>query len=60
LFLGLFATAHVLFAPNSGYVGKTTGRVGIGVMVLFAIFGAISVGLWAYFRFRPERVPAGG
>jgi hypothetical protein len=55
LFLGLFATAHVLFAPNSGYVGQTTGGVGIAVLVLFAVFGGISVALWAYFRYRPAR-----
>lgn len=55
LFLGLFATVHVLFAPNSGYVGQTTGAVSIAVIVLFFVFGAISVGVWAYFRYRPAR-----
>ncbi len=54
MFLGLFSTIHVLLSPNSGYIGHTSGQVAIGVIVLFAIFGAISVGLWAYFRFRPE------
>ncbi len=54
-FLGLFATVHILLRPGSGYVGSTTGHVGIGVMSLFAAFGALSVGLWAYFRFRPAR-----
>jgi hypothetical protein len=54
MFLGLFATVHVLLSPNSGYVGHTTGQVAIGVVILFAIFGAISVGLWAYFRYRPQ------
>jgi len=29
--------------------------VTIGVMSLFAAFGLISVGLWAYFRYRPDR-----
>jgi len=60
LFLGLFATVHVLFAPNSGYVGQTTGGVSVAVAVLFAVFGAISVGLWAYFRYRPARPAPGG
>ena len=53
-FLGIFATVHVLLRPGSGYVGETSS-VSIGVMVLFALFGAISVALWAYFRFRPQR-----
>ena len=55
IFLGVFATVHILMAPTSGYVGHTSGQVAIGVMVLFVIFGAISVGLWAYFRYRPPR-----
>jgi hypothetical protein len=54
-FLGVFATVHVLLRPGSGYVGKASGTVTIGVMSLFAAFGLISVGLWAYFRFRPQR-----
>ncbi len=54
MFLGLFSTVHVLLSPNSGYVGHTSGQVAIGVIVLFAIFGAISVGLWSYFRYRPQ------
>ncbi len=54
-FLGVFATVHVLFSPNSGYVGQTAAGVRIAVAVLFLVFGAISVGLWAYFRYRPQR-----
>ena len=53
-FLGLFATFQVLLAPGSGYVGSTTGTVAIGVMVLYAAFGAGSVAFWAYFRYRPQ------
>jgi hypothetical protein len=56
MFLGVFATVHVLLSPNSGYVGHTTGEVAVGVVALFVIFGAISVGLWAYFRYRPRRL----
>jgi hypothetical protein len=55
MFLGVFATFHVLMAPTSGYVGHTAGQVTVGVLVLFAIFGALSVGTWAWFRYRPER-----
>ncbi len=58
-FLGIFATVHILLRPGSGYVGSTTGDVGIGVMTLFAAFGLGSIAFWAYFRFRPARwVPA--
>ena len=58
-FLGIFATVHVLLRPGSGYVGETNA-VSIGVLALFALFGVISVSLWAYFRFRPQRwAPAG-
>lgn len=55
MFLGVFGAAHVLLSPTSGYVGHTTGEVTVGVVVLFLIFGAISAGIWAYFRYRPER-----
>ena len=50
-----YGAVHVLMSPSSGYVGHTTGEVTVGVIVLFLIFGAISVGIWAYFRYRPER-----
>jgi len=55
MFLGVFATVHILLSPSSGYVGHTSGEVAIGVLVLFGIFGALSIGLWAYFRYRPAR-----
>jgi hypothetical protein len=53
-FLGIFATVHVLLRPGSGYVGETDA-VSVGVLALFALFGVVSVALWAYFRFRPQR-----
>ena len=56
MFLGLFSTIHILLTPSSGYVGHTTGQISVGVVVLSLIFGAISVGLWSYFRYRPERL----
>lgn len=52
---GLFALVHVLLSPGSGYVGHTSGAVTVGVIVLYVVFGAISVSFWAYFRYRPER-----
>jgi hypothetical protein len=59
-FVGLFATFEVLLAPGSGYVGQTSGAVKIGVMALYAAFGLMSVGFWAYFRYRPQRWAAVG
>ena len=53
--VGLFALVHVLLSPGSGYVGHTSGEVTIAVIVLYVIFGAVSVAFWAYFRYRPER-----
>ena len=55
LFVGILCVVHVLLAPTAGYVGHTTGEVTVGVIVIFLIFGAVSVGMWAYFRYRPER-----
>ena len=55
LFVGILCVVHVLLAFTSGYVGHTTGEVTVGVIVIFLIFGAISVGTWANFRYRPER-----
>jgi hypothetical protein len=53
--LGLFALVHVLLSPGSGYVGHSSGQVTVAVIVLYVVFGAISVAFWAYFRYRPER-----
>jgi hypothetical protein len=51
-----FAFVHILLRPDSGYVAASTSRR--TVAVLFLIFGALSVGFWAYFRFRPARPAA--
>jgi hypothetical protein len=58
MFLGAFVTIHVLLSANSGYVGQTGAQVRWAVFGLFCAFGALSVGLWAYFRYRPQRSPA--
>ncbi len=55
LFAGVFATVHVLLTPTAGYVGQTETEVAIDVLLVFGIFCAISVAVWAYFRYRPER-----
>jgi hypothetical protein len=58
MFVGAFVTVHVLLSANSGYVGQTGAQVRWAVLGLFCAFGAFSVGLWAYFRYRPQREPA--
>jgi hypothetical protein len=55
LFVGVFATVHVLLTPTSGYVGQTSEEVTWDVLVVFMIFGAFSLAVWAYFRYRPRR-----
>jgi len=57
--LGLFGFFHVLVNPQSGYLADTVRTPLLTVIVLFAGFGAVSVGLWAFFRFRrPRAEPA--
>ena len=48
-----FAFVHILLRPDSGYVAASSSRW--TVLVLFVAFGILSVGFWAYFRFRPAR-----
>lgn len=51
-----FAFVHILLRPDSGYVAASSSRW--TVFVLFVAFGILSVGFWAYFRFRPARPPS--
>ncbi|HEX3711692.1 MAG TPA: FGLLP motif-containing membrane protein, partial [Trebonia sp.] len=51
-----FAFVHILLRPDSGYVAASSSRW--TVVALFVGFGILSVGFWAYFRFRPARPPA--
>lgn len=51
--VGLLVLVEVLFQPGSGYVGHTSTAGKISVAVLYVVFAGMSVGLWAYFRFRP-------
>jgi hypothetical protein len=57
LFLfGLFTLVHVLIIPGSGYVGVSDElRLRIVVIALYLFFGLVSIGFWAYFRFREPR-----
>ena len=57
MFLGAFVTVHVLLSAGSGYVGQTGEQVRFAVLALFLAFGAFSVALWGYFRYRPARQP---
>jgi hypothetical protein len=54
--LAAFGFVHVLLRPDSGYVASNASRA--TVVILFVVFGLVSVGFWAYFRFRPARTPA--
>jgi hypothetical protein len=56
--VGIFAFAHVLIGPNLGYLSELS-LPGLGAAAAaFVAFGAISVLVWGYFRFRPERASA--
>jgi hypothetical protein len=55
MFLGAFVTVHILLSACSGYVGQTGNQVRFAVLLLFLAFGAFSVSVWAYFRYRPQR-----
>jgi len=59
--LGVFVFVDVLLRPGAGYVGHTSRSALVMVATVLAVFGAGSVGFWAYFRFRrpPAAVSAG-
>jgi hypothetical protein len=57
--IGFFGFLHVLVNPQSGYLADTTRTPMLTVVLLFLFFGAVSVALWAYFRFRPARSDRG-
>jgi hypothetical protein len=53
--LAAFGFVHILLRPDSGYLAAAGSRA--TVAILFVAFGILSVGFWAYFRFRPAREP---
>jgi hypothetical protein len=58
--LGAFGFLHVLVNPQSGYLADSARTPMLTIVLLFAIFGIVSVGLWAWFRFRPTPRAATG
>ena len=53
--LGLFGLLHVLVNPTSGYLADASRTPLLTIVILFVAFAIVSVGLWAYFRFRRSR-----
>lgn len=57
--LGVFAFAHVLVNPASGYLADSSRTPLLTIVALFLGFGVVSVAFWGYFRFRtPREAPA--
>jgi hypothetical protein len=50
--LSAFAFIHILIGPTSGYVSELSPQAFFAGLGVFAAFGALSIGTWAYFRFR--------
>jgi hypothetical protein len=54
-----FLFVWVLLQPNVGYLGSTRKSPLLPAVILFVVFGLVSVAFWAYFRFR-NRPPEPG
>ena len=57
--LGVFAFAHVLLNPSTGYLSDTTRTSFVTAVALLIGFAIGSVLFWAWFRFRPLSRPVG-
>lgn len=56
----IFAYIIILIDPHNGYLSDDS-RTPMLIGVIFLVgFGIVSVGTWAYFRFRPARRGSGG
>jgi hypothetical protein len=53
----MFGFVHVLLDPKSGRLDHDSKGAILGMVLLFVAFGAGSITLWAYFRFR-RSIPA--
>jgi len=51
--LALIAFIQILIQPGTGYVGHTSLLGKVLVITLYVAFCLVSLGFWAYFRFRP-------
>ncbi|HEU5326124.1 MAG TPA: FGLLP motif-containing membrane protein [Candidatus Limnocylindria bacterium] len=52
--MGAFAFFHILINPASGYLSDTSRTPLFTVAALLLGFSLVSVGFWAWFRFRPD------
>ena len=51
----MFAFIHILIGPTSGYITDLSKPGWLAAMAVFAVFGALTVLFWAWFRFRPTQ-----
>jgi hypothetical protein len=56
--LSVFAFIHILIGPSSGYVSDLSPAAFTAALGVFAVFGALSIGTWLFFRFRSRPEPA--
>ncbi|MEO8272690.1 MAG: FGLLP motif-containing membrane protein [Chloroflexota bacterium] len=54
--LSVFGFVHLLIGPSSGYVSQLSPQAFAAALGIFALFGALSILTWGYFRFRPRTV----
>jgi hypothetical protein len=57
--LAVFGYLLILVDPANGYLSDDSRTPMLIGVIFLVVFGAISIGTWAYFRFRPKRAPAG-
>ncbi len=56
LFAGsMFLFVLLLVNPASGYLSDSSNTPLVTIVALLVAFGAVSIGFWGYFRFRPAR-----
>lgn len=56
--LGAFAMMMIVMHPEAGLVDTATDASVFSMVVLFAVFGALSLAFWGWFRRRRRRIPA--
>jgi hypothetical protein len=50
--VAMFVFIQTALLPNGGFIGSSNKGSFLAVLILFASFGAVSVLLWGYFRYR--------